>query len=78
MARKTKRRQPARAASAASTGSSRDKIIEALMTLLADHAIEDIGLADIAAEADVTLSELRAEFGSPMAMLAAYIKDIDR
>ena len=78
MARKTKRRQPARAASAASTSSTRDKIIEALMTLLADHAIEDIGLADIAAEADVTLSELRAEFGSPMAMLAAYIKDIDR
>jgi AcrR family transcriptional regulator len=78
MARKTKRRQPARTASAASAGSTRDKIIEALMTLLADHAIEDIGLADIASEADVTLSELRAEFGSPMAMLAAYIKDIDR
>ena len=78
MARKAKSRQPARAASAASAGTNRDKIIEALMTLLADHAIEDIGLADIAAEADVTLSELRAEFGSPMAMLAAYIKDIDR
>ena len=78
MARKAKSRQPARAASAASAGSTRDKIIEALMTLLADHAIEDIGLADIASEADVTLSELRAEFGSPMAMLAAYIKDIDR
>jgi len=78
MARKAKSRQPARAASAASAGSNRDKIIEALMTLLADHAIEDIGLADIASEADVTLSELRAEFGSPMAMLAAYIKDIDR
>lgn len=78
MARKAKSRQPARAASAASSGSKRDKIIEALMTLLADHAIEDIGLADIASEADVTLSELRAEFGSPMAMLAAYIKDIDR
>jgi len=78
MARKAKSRQPARAASAASAGTNRDKIIEALMTLLADHAIEDIGLADIASEADVTLSELRAEFGSPMAMLAAYIKDIDR
>ena len=78
MARKAKSRQPARAASAASAGSNRDKIIEALMTLLADHAIEDIGLADIASEADVTLSELRAEFDSPMAMLAAYIKDIDR
>lgn len=77
MARKAKSRQPARSATA-SGGSNRDKIIEALMTLLADHAIEDIGLADIASEADVTLSELRAEFGSPMAMLAAYIKDIDR
>ena len=48
------------------------------MTLLADHPIEDIGLADIASEAGVTLSELRGEFGSPMAILAAHIKDIDR
>ncbi|MEW6449424.1 hypothetical protein [Leptospira sp. severe_002] len=77
MARKAKSRQPARSA-AASGGSPREKIIEAFMTLLADHPIEDIGLADIASEADVTLSELRGEFGSPMAMLAAYIKDIDR
>lgn len=81
MARKAKSRQPAsrqHVSAAASGGSTRDKIIEAFMTLLADHPIEDIGLSDIASEADVTLSELRGEFGSPMAMLAAYIKDIDR
>lgn len=81
MARKAKSRQPAsrqHVSAAASGGSPREKIIEAFMTLLADHPIEDIGLSDIASEADVTLSELRGEFGSPMAMLAAYIKDIDR
>lgn len=77
MARKAKRRPPARA-SAPSAGSTRDRIIEAFMTLLADHPIEDIGLSDIATEAGVTLSELRGEFGSPMAILAAHIKDIDR
>src|SRR4051812_32587526 len=76
MARKAKSR-PARAA-AAPGGSTRDKIIEAFMALLADHPIEDIGLSDIASEAGVSLSELRGEFGSPMAILAAHIKDIDR
>lgn len=78
MARKAKSRQPVRKAAASSGGTTREKIIEAFMTLLADHAIEDIGLSDIASEAGVTLSELRGEFGSPMAMLAAFIKDIDR
>src|SRR6476620_7844296 len=77
MARKAKSRPSARA-SAPSTGSTRDRIIEAFMTLLADRPIEDIGLSDIATEAGVTLSELRGEFGSPMAILAAHIKDIDR
>ena len=78
MARKAKSRQPARTAAASSGGTPREKIIDAFMTLLADHSIEDIGLSDIASEAGVSLSELRGEFGSPMAMLAAFIKDIDR
>jgi AcrR family transcriptional regulator len=76
MARKAKSRPTARSSGAAAT--PREMIIEAFMTLLADHPIEDIGLADIASEAGVTLSELRGEFGSPMAILAAHIKDIDR
>ena len=41
-------------------------------------AFEQIGLAEIAGRAGLSLSELRAEFGSTLAILAAHIKDIDR
>jgi AcrR family transcriptional regulator len=58
--------------------SERDRIIRALLTLLAERSFEEIGFADIAASADVTLAELRAAFGSKIAILAAHVKDIDR
>ena len=48
------------------------------MALLAEQPIEQIGLADIAARADVSLAELRGEFGSPLAILAAHVKELDR
>jgi len=60
------------------TGTPRDRIIEAFMTLLAEQPIERIGLAAIAERAEVRLAELRAEFGSPLAVLAAHVKAIDR
>jgi AcrR family transcriptional regulator len=60
------------------TGSNREKIIAAFMALLAEQRIEDIGFADIAARAGVSLADLRQEFGSKFAILAAHIKDIDR
>ena len=41
------------------------------MALLAEQPIERIGLAEIAERAGVTLAELRGEFGSPLAILAA-------
>jgi AcrR family transcriptional regulator len=56
----------------------RDKIIAALMTLLAEMPFEEIGLHDLAAGAGVSLAELRGEFSSKLAILAAYIKAIDR
>lgn len=56
----------------------RAKAIHGLMALLADHPWIEIGLSDIAARAGLTLAQLRAEFGSPLAILAAFIKDIDR
>src|SRR5262245_30821026 len=79
MARKSKRRrrvvppQPP-----APVHSDREKIIGALMALLAERRFEQIGLAEVAGHAGLKLSQLRAEFGSTLAILAAHIKEIDR
>jgi hypothetical protein len=48
------------------------------MRLLADQPIERIEFADIATTAGVSLAELRAEFASPLAIIAAHVKEIDR
>jgi AcrR family transcriptional regulator len=81
-ARKTKARSSA-APAASRGGSNRDKsnkdlAIDGLMALVAENPLEEIGLAEIAGRAGLSLSQLRAEFGSPLAILAAHIKDIDR
>src|SRR5689334_6054543 len=85
MARKTARRKapsrstpPKAAPSRPEPGSTREKIISAMMDLLAEKRFEQIGLADVAAHADVSLADLRGEFGSTLAILAGYTKDIDR
>src|SRR6476646_10674466 len=78
MARKSK---PARKTSVAPTAggmSERAKAIDALMALLADQSFEQIGLAEVAGRAGLKLSQLRAEFGSVLAIFAAHVKDIDR
>ncbi len=83
MVRKPKRQRsapaqfdPTKAAPPRGT-SDRDKAIDALMALLAEHTLEQIGLAEVAGRAGIKLSQLRAEFGSTLAILAAHIKDID-
>lgn len=58
--------------------SDRHKIIEAFLALLAEHSFEDIGYADLAARAGVSLATLRQEFDSKLAIAAAYVKAIDR
>jgi AcrR family transcriptional regulator len=70
----------ARPASAASGGgkSERERVIEAFMALLAEKPFEQIGFAEIATRAGVSLSELRNLFGSTLAIVAAFLKDIDR
>ena len=60
------------------TPSDRDKIIAALLALLAEHPIERIGHADVAARAGVSLAVLRGEFASLLAIYAAHVKEIDR
>jgi AcrR family transcriptional regulator len=59
-------------------GMKRQTIIDALLTLLADRPVERIDLSDIAKAAGVSLADLRGEFSSVVAILAAHMKDIDR
>jgi len=75
------RRSPSRAKSAARPappGAPRERIMQAFMTLLAEQPIERIGLAEIAERSGVSLADLRGEFGSPLAILAAHVKELDR
>ena len=84
MARKPTRKSASKPARAAALSGStapagdRDKIVAAFLALLADKRLEQIGLAEIAEGAGVTLAALRGEFGSPLAILAAHIKNVDR
>ena len=81
MARKAarKRATPRKTPAAPPRGTSnRDKAIDALMALLTEHSFDRIGLAEVAGRAGIKLSDLRAEFGSTLAIFAAHIKDIDR
>jgi AcrR family transcriptional regulator len=79
MAKKSARKKAAAASVATKlAGTDRDKAIEALMALLAIQPFENIGLAEIAARAGLKLSDLRAEFGTALAILGAHIKDVDR
>jgi AcrR family transcriptional regulator len=59
-------------------GGDRHKLIEAFMALLAERRFEELGFGDLAARAGVSLAACRAEFGSMLAVLAAYAKEIDR
>jgi AcrR family transcriptional regulator len=76
-ARKAKSRSHSTSAAPRGT-TDRHKAIDALMALLAKRSFDEIGLAEIAGQAGLSLSQLRAEFGSTLAILAAHIKDIDR
>src|SRR3990170_5275414 len=58
--------------------SRREKIIEALLALLAEKPFEKIGVAAVAARADVPLADLRAEFGSTFEILAGFVRETDR
>jgi AcrR family transcriptional regulator len=77
MARKRARNSPPPPAAAA-TKPARERIIDAFMSLLAQQSIEQIGVAEIARQAGVSLAELRQLFASPGAILAAQMKEIDR
>src|ERR1019366_6604800 len=72
-------RRPASTRPQAPDGTSeRERIVEAFMALLGEQPVEHVGFADIAARAGVSPAELRTMFGSKLAILAAYLKEIDR
>jgi AcrR family transcriptional regulator len=74
-------RKPARAKAdppAPPTGTDRERIIAAFLALLAEKPFERIDWSEIAARADVKLGTLRGEFPSPLAILGAHFKALDR
>jgi len=58
--------------------SNRDRIVDAFLVQLAQRPYEQIGFADIAAGAGLSLADCRAEFGSVLGVLAAHVKSVDR
>ena len=62
----------------APTKSNRERIIDAVLALLAERPIEEIGFGDVAGRAGLTLADCRVEFGSILAVIAAHMKEIDR
>ncbi len=81
MARRPAARKSARPSpgpTAASQTGEREKIIAAFLALLAEKPIEQISLAEIASSAGVSLAQLRGLFSSPLSILAAHIREIDR
>ena len=76
-ARKPSARSPRRPAAAAPAG-DRERIIAAFLNLLAEKPIEQIGFAAIAEASRLPLAQLRGEFPSTLAILAAHVKSVDR
>jgi len=76
-ARKTSARSPRRPAAAGPAG-DRERIIAAFLNLLAEKPIEQIGFAAIAEASRLPLAQLRGEFPSTLAILAAHVKSVDR
>ncbi len=58
--------------------SIRDRIVAAMMELLAEESFEQIGLSDVARRAGLSLAQLRHEFSSTLSILAAHMKDVDQ
>lgn len=84
MARRSARRPtrkssaPSSARQAAAPAGDREKVIAAFLNLLDDKPIEQIGFAEIAEGSGLTLAQLRNEFPSTLAILAAHVKSVDR
>lgn len=77
MARRPRRQSSADGAQR-DTETVRNRIIDAFMRLLAERRLGEIGLAEVAGEAGVSLGELREAFPGKLSILVAFSKRIDR
>lgn len=55
-----------------------ERIVDAALTLAATRPWQEVRLSDIAAEADVSLADLRERFDGKLDILAAFSRRIDR
>jgi len=85
MARKAARRKAPRSSSRKAAApqrpapaNTREAIVGAFMELLTEKRFEEIGLADVAERAGISLAELRGEFNSTLGIVAAHVKQIDQ
>ena len=79
-ARKTVRKPAPRSARTAASApqTDREKIVTAFFVLLEDKPFAAIGFNDIAQRSGLSLAQVRGEFASTFAVLAAYVKATDR
>jgi len=63
---------------ASASGVQHDPVVAAFLALLAEKRFEDIGFAEIARRAGVSLAELRGRHASKIGMLAAHMREVDR
>ena len=79
-ARKTVRKSAQSSAKAASSTpqTDREKIVAAFLALLADKSFAAVGFDDIAQRTGLSLAEIRGEFASTLAIVAAFVKSTDR
>jgi AcrR family transcriptional regulator len=79
-ARKTVRKPAQSSGRSASTGlqTDREKIVAAFLALLADKSFASIGFNDIARQTGLSLADIRGEFASTLAIVAAFVKSTDR
>jgi AcrR family transcriptional regulator len=77
MARRPVRPHPPQSAGGGETP-PRDPVIAAFMALLAEKRFEDIGFAEIANRAGISLADLRGKHAGKIEILAAHLREIDR
>ena len=57
---------------------AREKILGAFLTLLAEKRFERIELSEVAQLANVSLADMRGEFGSTFDLVAAFMRETDK
>src|SRR3990167_2761434 len=62
----------------ASSGTPKDRIIDATMALLATRDFAKVGLADVAEEAGVSLATLRELYDGKLAIVADFSRRVDQ